>query len=158
SGETKCWGSEAGFLAAGHQGSYGTFPHPVPRTLEDATDFALNETLGCARMSDATVQCFGRNDVGQVGDGSTTMRLDPAARPGGSRVRQIAVGREFACALADAGTVSCWGGNHAGQLGDGTTTESHSPRAVAGVRDVVELVAGSLHTCARHGNGTVSCW
>ena len=158
SGQTKCWGSQAGFLAAGHQGTYGTYPEPVVRALEDATDFAFNETLGCARMRDGTVQCFGRNEVGQVGDGSTVMRLDPVVVPGLSRVKQISVGREFACALAETGTVSCWGGNHAGQLGDGTTTENHEPRAVPGVRNVVELVSGSLHTCARHETGTVSCW
>ena len=31
-------GLAGGFLAAGHQGTYGTYPEPVVRALEDATD------------------------------------------------------------------------------------------------------------------------
>lgn len=158
-GGTKCWGSEAGFLAAGHQGTYGTSPAPITPALADATDIQLNETLGCARMKDGTVKCFGRNEVGQVGDGTTATRMDPVTVPGLSGVKQIGVGREFACALLEAGTVSCWGGNHAGQLGDGSVDDGgHTPRAVAGVRDVAAIVSGSLHTCALHGDGTVTCW
>lgn len=158
SSETKCWGTEAGFLAAGHPGAYGTFPHLVTRALASATDFSLHEALGCARLERGTVRCFGRNDRGQVGDGTTIERLVPAEVKGLSGVKQVAAGREFACALVDTGTVACWGGNDAGQLGDGTTHDRPTAAPVPGVRDVVELSSGSLHTCARHRDGRVSCW
>jgi alpha-tubulin suppressor-like RCC1 family protein len=155
-GATKCWGGGGGALAAGERS--GTFPKATIALLEDATAFSLEESLGCARMRDSTVLCWGRNDVGQVGDGTTVLRLAPVPVQGLRDVVQVAVNRESACARLDDGTVWCWGGNHAGQLGDGGGSDRTQPVRVAGVDEVVELSAGDLHTCARHRDGTLTCW
>ncbi len=157
-GKLVCWGMGAGFLAAGRPGDHGTGPAPVVAALRDATDLALDERLGCARLPDGTVMCWGENDQGQVGDGTTTLRLAPVAVQGLAGAAQVVVGRDAACARLDDGTVSCWGGNTYGQLGDASMKSSAVPRPVANVRDVVELAGGASHTCARHRDGTVTCW
>jgi alpha-tubulin suppressor-like RCC1 family protein len=121
----------------------------------------------CARMQDATVQCWGRNAFGTLGDGTTTSRDTPAPvlTAGGASlagVAQIAVGHHFACARMNDGTVQCWGSNSDGQLGDGVTPvgfdkSSTAPVVVAGLTGVTELAAGHRHACALAG-GVVRCW
>ena len=81
-------------------------------------------------MLDATVQCRGANERGQLGDGTTTERLVPGPVPGLADVVQIALGELHSCALLSDGRVLCWGANDSGQLGDGTTTDRHVPTEV----------------------------
>jgi alpha-tubulin suppressor-like RCC1 family protein len=109
-------------------------------------------------MPDGTAQCWGRNEMGQVGDGTTWLRLGPVPVRGLSHVAQVAAGRDSACARLDDGTVWCWGSNDAGQLGDDTQGHRAVPGRVPGVTGAVDLVAGMLHTCARHRDGTLTCW
>src|SRR5438876_262301 len=83
----------------------------------------------CVLLRDGTVQCWGRNVDGQLGDGTTA---NPSTGPPGSSVPvavsgirsadAITAGAYHTCALLADGTVQCWGRNHQGQLGDGTTT------------------------------------
>ena len=94
---------------------------------ETVTGNAKSITAGvyhtCALQQDGTVKCWGRNDHGQLGDGTTTERKTPTTVPGLSGVAAIAVGELHTCALMQGGTVKCWGLNASGQLGDDTTTE-----------------------------------
>ena len=55
---------------------------PTPRNvvqLVDAQQLALGSAFSCAVQKDATVQCWGDNTSGQLGDGSVTPRSQPAA-------------------------------------------------------------------------------
>jgi hypothetical protein len=58
---------------------------PTPRlvrALTGVTSLALGEFHGCALMGDplsGTLRCWGSNMAGQLGDGTTTDRLEPVA-------------------------------------------------------------------------------
>lgn len=115
-------------------------------------------THTCALLSNGTVACWGRNEHGQIGDGTTTDRHAPVPVPGLSGVKEIALGLDFTCALVSSGAVLCWGHDVAGQLGDGSSTDRHTPTLVRGLMTASHISAGYLHACAVLVNGHVACW
>ncbi|MEM9488383.1 MAG: hypothetical protein AAGC55_04525 [Myxococcota bacterium] len=112
---------------------------------------------GSARDS-GTVWCWGRNDRGQLGDGSTESRARPTRVAGVNDAIAVSVGAEHSCALRGDGTILCWGGNDHGQLGDGST-EGH-PQAVRvdAAEAAVAVVTGAAHSCAVFNSGQLQCW
>jgi alpha-tubulin suppressor-like RCC1 family protein len=121
----------------------------------------------CAVLGDGSVQCWGRNDHGQLGR-SGSDRDSPALVPDLPPARNVAAGGEHTCALLEDTSVRCWGSNANGQLGDGNhsgdsakpVTVGFPPRehSVSTLRGVVSIGAGDTHTCAALANGEVWCW
>ena len=112
----------------------------------------------CALLPDRTVQCWGRNDDGQLGDGGWSSSSTPVRVGGLTGVAAVSGGGYHTCALLGDGTVRCWGRNTEGQLGDGTIAGSLTPVQVVGVTGAVAVSGGYEHTCALLGDGTVHCW
>jgi hypothetical protein len=119
----------------------------------------------CALTATGTVECWGANDVGQLGDGSSTDRAAPVPVPLPAPASQVAAGYSHTCAVA-AGQVYCWGDNTFGEVGDGTTTSRTLPVLVGGLPVIASLGAGgaglttvtAAHTCAIGTNGAFYCW
>ena len=89
----------------------------------------------CARMLDGTMRCWGYNNFGELGDGSTTERDGPVqvlSGPGVNFTNVIAVGLGYkqTCAITGDYSLWCWGYNTYGQVGDNTTTNRSYPTAV----------------------------
>lgn len=120
-----------------------------------------------ALKEDGTVWAWGLNNVGQLGDGTTTNRATPVQVSGLSNIVAIAAGGYahsagviggHSLALRADGTVWAWGLNNYGQLGDGTTTNRSTPVQVSGLTDVVAIGAGGYHSVALKKDGTVWAW
>lgn len=112
----------------------------------------------CAVMIGGTVKCWGLNDYGQLGDGTTTNRTTPVDVFGLFDVIAIATGWAHSCALTTGGTVRCWGYNSAGQLGDGTTTNRTTSVDVAELSGATAIATGPAWTCALLPGGRAKCW
>src|SRR5437667_75328 len=110
-------------------------------------------------MPDRTVQCWGRNDDGQLGDGTRTSSSTPVPVGGLTGAAAVTGGFYHTCALLGDGTVQCWGQNYEGQLGNGIVGGvSTLPVVVAGLANVRAVSGGYRHTCALLRDGTVQCW
>jgi alpha-tubulin suppressor-like RCC1 family protein len=117
----------------------------------------------CAVLPDGTVRCWGYNEYGQLGDGTTTNSSTPVKVAGISNAMAVAAGHHHTCALLADRSVRCWGSNAYGQLGDGspldgTNHDAHIPVAVSGITNATAVSPGAYHTCALLADGTVQCW
>ncbi len=163
-GRMSCWGSNiAGQLGLGNDASDSARLTPVPLPgLLGVRTISTGYFHSCAITAERGVVCWGLNDNGQLGDGSSVYaRGTPVATLGLSgSVSAIATGNRHSCAMLVNGQVSCWGVNDAGQLGDGSS-EMKRPRAgpVEGLSASALLIAaGDEHTCAALADGSVRCW
>jgi len=129
----------------------------------------------CAVLSTGSVECWGRNDYGELGNGTTG---GPDADGYSYDTPQTVTGLTDAvsvtyngfagyCAILAGGAVDCWGYNANGQLGNGTVNGPvgpgggdayDTPQAVTGLTDVVSLNATGASTCALLSSGGVDCW
>jgi alpha-tubulin suppressor-like RCC1 family protein len=167
-GSVSCWGrNNYGGLGDGTTINRNT----TTQTSSLGTDrTAVAITAGahhtCAILDDGSVSCWGYNEYGQLGDGTTTNRntTTQTSSLGTDRTAvAITAGAHHTCAILDDGSVSCWGynGYGQGQLGDGTTTNRNTPTQTSSLgtdRTAVAIAAGRYHTCAILDDGSVSCW
>ncbi|AKV00056.1 hypothetical protein AKJ09_06719 [Labilithrix luteola] len=95
-------------------------PEPVTQISTAPEDFASDYQRGCAVVAGGLVYCWGKNERGQVGDGTRTFAQVPAKVAGlpAPAVSVRALG-ESACALLEDGSIYCWGDDTAGTLGRG---------------------------------------
>ena len=155
-----CWG-EDGQGQLGNGLFYANTSVPVQTSI---TSGAIAITSGqyheCALTASGGVLCWGDNENGGLGDGTTTERDVPVAVVGlSSGVAAISAGFFHTCALNVAGGVQCWGSNGYGQLGNGETLDIHVPISVVGLPSgIVAIAAGRFHTCALNNVGGVLCW
>jgi len=112
----------------------------------------------CALAGDGTASCWGGNDRGQLGDGTTMRRAAPTPVSGGLRFAGISAGLGHTCAVTPSGAAYCWGRNDRGQLGDGTRAIHAAPTRVAGAGPFRTVGAGASHTCALARGGEAYCW
>jgi alpha-tubulin suppressor-like RCC1 family protein len=130
----------------------------VPGLVTEQTMAAGNGHT-CAISATDTVLCWGRNDEGQLGDGTTTDRPAPTEVPGLGGVVGLSGGHSHTCAVLGTGEARCWGENMGGQLGAGVTTSRQtSPIAVAGLTNVSKIESFWAHSCALLADGTVQCF
>ncbi len=147
-GATWCWGSNlVGTIGNGATGGNVLAPTQVSGGHQFAEITGGNQSF-CGRKTDGTVFCWGFNDAGQLGDGTTTSRSAPVAVTTAQRFIRLGGGRGGVCGLTAAGAAWCWGAF----MGNATT-----PQLVPGGRVFSEIDVGGEHACGREGN-FIYCW
>lgn len=169
-GRVFCWGGNAN----GELGNGTTADSNVPvrvdmgGALKDkrVVSLAAGRFHTCALTTERGIYCWGRNNAGQLGDGTLTnssvpVKVAPGALPP-KKAQAIVAGVTHTCALSVKGRIYCWGANSSGQLGDGSTTDSTVPVAantgrLAGEK-FANLSAGLARTCAVTTGNRALCW
>jgi alpha-tubulin suppressor-like RCC1 family protein len=128
-GGVVCWGDNThGELGIGTVNTGGPpYGSAVPVAVPGLTGvraLALAGDYACALLSQGNVACWGDNQYGTLGDGTTTDVPSPTMVPGLSDVNAIAAGTEHACALENDGSVWCWGLDTEDELGHAPTGET----------------------------------
>jgi alpha-tubulin suppressor-like RCC1 family protein len=171
-GTVWCWGNNGnGQVGSGAvPGSFSATPVPVPG-LTDVSAIAAGGESTCALVAGGTVECWGFDGYGQLGDGTMADSAAPVPVSNLVGVTAITAGDSTACALLANGTVECWGIDNDGELGVGTTTGpaicpgtsvpqpcSTTPLPVPGVTGVTAISAGYEAVCAVLSGGAIDCW
>ena len=168
-GSVSCWGLNN----RGQLGDGTNFDRITPTQTSNlgsgrtAVAISSGSSHTCVILDDGSVSCWGKNDAGQLGDGTKNERNIPGQTSSLSNINfgrtaiAISSGMAHSCAILDDGSVSCWGGNWLNQLGDETTNEQNTPTQTSSLgngRTAVGISSGDTHNCALLDDGTVSCW
>ncbi|MEX1363951.1 MAG: hypothetical protein AB1Z98_12545 [Nannocystaceae bacterium] len=177
SGDLSCWGRNdhgqvgvPGFAAVGDD----ELPSDVPNVIvgPNVLPGAAGPHHTCALLGGGDVRCWGRNDVGQLGDPTSTADIgdneDPATAPlvllSGEAVL-IAARFDHTCVAYATGEIQCWGDGASGKLGYGDTNVVGDDEDV-GTLPAIDLGfdpshfgMGEDHTCVRLDPAlTMRCW
>ena len=117
------------------------------------TAITVGEDFSCG-LRGGNAFCWGRNDKGQIGDGTTRDQSSPTAVSGGLSFTQIDAGDRHICGIISNGTAYCWGQNNDGELGDGTTSDRQGPDRSPGRPNVHPRKCGGT---AHAGRGPERC-
>lgn len=116
--------------------------------------------FSCALSRDASVRCWGRNNRGQLGDGTTADHLGPQLILDDLAFQSIDVDgfSRHVCGVTTDGEAYCWGENNFGQLGNGNLEISSVPVPVQGRQTFKSVSAGWRMSCGVTRTGTAYCW
>lgn len=139
---------------------YGSFPS---NSITERTLLQKISNGGGHRLmiqSDNSLYASGINDLGQLGNNSTTSSLSPVLVNGLSNVVAVAAGSQHNLALQSDGSVRAWGRNDFGLLGTGDTINfsTPTPASVNGLTNIIAVSAGTKFSVALKSDGTVWSW
>ena len=172
-GEVVCWGANfSDQLGAPTENFFSSTPviaHPDDPALKRVKQVTTHLSASCVLSVNGKVSCWGGNNFGTLGDGTTDSSLTPVAvKPiggGEGRLRGVKriTGGAAACAELRHGKVACWGFNRNGNLADGTTDDSSVPVRPLGIGGIgklnnVKQIKPSSHSCALQKRNQVLCW
>jgi alpha-tubulin suppressor-like RCC1 family protein len=122
-GTVQCWGyNYYGQLGNGTKGNLAHSAVPVTVSgITSAAAVSVGDGHTCALLTGGTVQCWGRNDHCELGNGTMVDSSVPVTVTGVANATAVSTGGLHTCALLTDGTIQCWGYNWNGQLGNGTT-------------------------------------
>lgn len=157
-GTAYCWG----FNFYGQLGNGTTNGmRYVPVAVSGSHTFASVSAGGfhaCGVTTVGTAFCWGRNNNGQVGDGTTNDVNVPAAVAGNLRFASVSAGENHTCGVTTSKRAYCWGSNASGQLGAGNVPSSSVPVLVLGRHAFASVSAGGSHSCGVTSKGRAYCW
>ena len=159
-GEVWCWGEGT----KGQTGSDGALPPPglsqviteFGGPLGNVIALAAGGAFTCALTQGGGVQCWGDNNLGQLGSRLVPQSPAPVAVPGIGVSTSLTAGFFHACALGG-GTVRCWGGDQNFELGIPLPDGGGSPPIIYDVMAPARVTASSPDTCVIDAKGNVIC-
>lgn len=178
-GDAYCWGGNAmdtfwGFNERGALGVGDTLSTNLPSAVQGGHKFKQIEAgwgTTCALTTTNEAYCWGRNDLGQVGNGVNFGNLDnyehtPQKVAGGLSFKQIVTKGPRSCGLTLNGRAYCWGNNTVYEVGTSQTIHvCFGGKRCAGVPTTVEttetflsLSTSQFATCGVTNEGETLCW
>jgi alpha-tubulin suppressor-like RCC1 family protein len=159
-GGVLCWGNnQYGQVGLGYSGDPETVPAEVimpPGVTFTFVDLGYWHT--CALSTEGEAWCWGRNNNGQLGDGTNSHRDLPVKVEGLPVLSEITVGGFHTCALDTSGEAYCWGRGTLGRLGTGMETGFNTPQLVVGGHTFRKLVGTAARTCGITTDDQALCW
>ena len=157
SGAVECWGADSdGEIGNGVSRAIRS-SRPTGRGHRTAIQVVTGDRHTCALLADGTVECWGSESDGELGDGDAEDSPVPVAVTGITTATQISAAGDHSCALLADGTVSCWGLN-AGLDPFTDSPDTAVPLRVARVANATQITAATSHDCVLLKNATVLCW
>jgi alpha-tubulin suppressor-like RCC1 family protein len=158
SGGVMCWGDNG----YGEFGNGSTTSSATPVQVTGLTSGVTAITVGvddaCALLSDGTIDCWGNNNNGELGNGTDNITKVPVPVSGITGALAVSLGWYSGCAVTSSGGVDCWGDNELGELGNGTMNQSYVPVPVSGILSSATAVSvGQGSACAIVAGGA-QCW
>jgi alpha-tubulin suppressor-like RCC1 family protein len=127
--------------------------------LSPAAQMSAGLYHSCAVTEAGRVYCWGLNEVGQLGDGTTGSAPLPVSLSGAlPAFRSVKASYAGSCALSTAGQAFCWGSNERGSLGLGGVASSPFASPVGGALRFQTISVGGLHACGLTADGSAYCW
>lgn len=185
-GQVNCWGLNAQFqTGVDPSWTFDFLTWPISGTLSNIVAFMGANYLGssvarvsaqgaltCADMLNKTVECFGNNDNGQLGNGPGASTYMPQVIGGSMSLHGVAAGALHACALDANNLAQCWGSDARGELGNGqpvgtfTTVQKVAVESIDMVNHIFgtspivfrSLASGAEHTCGIGTDNHIYCW
>lgn len=161
-GSLWCWGDNSDDQLGLGPGAPSEVATPTQVTTPAGatwTAISVAAHASCGLLSDGSLWCWGGNDDGEVGNGTTQPVPQPVEINAGPW-SAVSTGATHTCAiLAAGGSTRCWGYNGHGELGVGDTTNRTTPTQLAGATHFQAIAAGGEHTCGISApDGALWCW
>jgi len=156
------WGSNAnGQLGNGAGGEWDSNSLTPIRILSDVVAVSAGGHHNMAIRSDGSLWAWGRNELGQVGDGTTENRMTPVRIM--DNVRAVSAGQEHTMAIRDDGSLWAWGSSRFGNLGNGSSSDGQmasasNPNPIRIMDNVTAVSTSGDHTMAIRGDGSLWAW
>lgn len=121
------------------------------------TDLTIGYRHACAIVA-GEVSCWGNNELGQLGNGTTTMSYAPVAVELPGPATDVAAGQTHSCAVVASADVYCWGNGSQGQLGDGVLHQTVTPVQVDLPEGTVSAISSYLMNVCAVVDAAAYCW
>lgn len=123
-----------------------------------AQTIARGENFNIKVNPDGTVSAWGRNDYGQLGNGTYNDNYEPTKISNLSNIVSVVANMYTCLALSKNGDVYAWGRGTWGLCGDNSNTNKTTPIVVPGLENIVKVSAGRYNNMALKSNGDVYVW
>lgn len=129
-------------------------------TTSDVSQASFGVSHSCFVKSNGTLWANGFNNLGQIGQNSTSTLLYRVPVQVGALTdwAQVSCANDFSVAVKTNGTLWSWGLGTAGQLGDGSVVSKSSPVQVGALTDWAQVSAGTSFCTTVKTDGTLWSW
>lgn len=150
-----CWGRNTfGQLGSGSWAD-SSRPKRVGSSGLRWRQVSVSWTHACGVTRGGDAMCWGRNNQGQLGDGTTAASNLPRAVRRGAGTRSVTASEGTSCLITGSGTLRCWGDNRYGQVRPKGPAVVWTPRSRSGT--FANASGGWLHNCAVRSDGGWGC-